>query len=274
MSIYSSNAQTQSGTILYSKKVDRAKYVDEQMRAMMRQRYSENQFLLSFNDSVSLFKLVPTNDMSSSFGGDGGGGERRVMVMGGGGIFGSGTGDLYRNWDQLLSYKSQELGNRTYIIEDSIHKQKWRLLDDTKDIFGHQCHKATITTTRNVPPKISFNNGAVSVDSSGPKTADVTVIAWYADDIKSSVGPDIYGGLPGAILQLNIDNNQTIYTAIDISSVVNAKDLKAPARGKKVTQKEYDKIVAKAMSNMNMSLDAGKIQSVNVSGGNISIIRN
>src|SRR5690606_17195824 len=66
------------------------------------------------------------------------------------------------------------------------------------------------------------------------------VIAWFTSQIPVSVGPDNQGQLPGAILELDINNGQTIYKAIEISAKVNAKKIKAPSEGKKITAQEFE----------------------------------
>jgi len=54
------------------------------------------------------------------------------------------------------------------------------------------------------------------------------------------------------ILQLDINDHETVYTATEIKSDVNKKELKEPSKGKKVTKDEFRKLQMDAMQNMNM----------------------
>jgi len=85
-----------------------------------------------------------------------------------------------------------------------------------------------------------------------PDTA--VVIAWFTTDIPLPIGPEVQGQLPGAILELDINKGQTIYTALEISPKVNVGKIKEPKDGKKVTAaefaKERDKIMEEMRKNM------------------------
>ena len=85
--------------------------------------------------------------------------------------------------------------------------------------------------------------------TAAPTTREVEVVAWYADDLVSPVGPENYGQLPGVILQLDVDNATTVYTATEVKKAVDMKDLKEPKKGKVVTRVEYQKLMNDLMSN-------------------------
>ena len=85
----------------------------------------------------------------------------------------------------------------------------------------------------------------------GPELKDqlLDISAWFAEDIVSPVEPENNGGLPGAILMLDINNGESTYTAIDIKPTVNKKDIKQPTKGKKVTREEFRNTVKEMMQN-------------------------
>jgi GLPGLI family protein len=85
--------------------------------------------------------------------------------------------------------------------------------------------------------------------AAAPQTKEVEVIAWYADDIISPVGPESYGQLPGVIMLLDVDNGATVYTATEVKKTVDQKELKEPKKGKIVTRQEYSKLMMDMMSN-------------------------
>jgi len=83
-------------------------------------------------------------------------------------------------------------------------------------------------------------------------------VAWFADKIVAPVGPDTYGQLPGAILEVNIDNAQTVITATEVKATFAAKDLKEPKKGKKLTREEFRNMINELRKNFsNAAPDAG-----------------
>jgi GLPGLI family protein len=70
-----------------------------------------------------------------------------------------------------------------------------------------------------------------------PDTA--AIVAWFCTDIPVPVGPEMQGQLPGAILEMDINNGQIVYTAIEISDKVNPKKVAPPKGGKKMTAAEF-----------------------------------
>jgi GLPGLI family protein len=243
-------AQQKVGTVIFERKINMHRIIqDEQMRAMMPE-FRTSEHILLFSDSVSVYKLVPEDEAPDPFAGGGGGGPRVMMR------FGADGGDLFKNFAQSKSIQTSELGGKNFLITDSIRPQPWKLSSETKQILGYNCHKATrkinqpMMGMRRVT--MTSGGGAPSVDTSSknkPAPKELEVVAWFADDIISPVGPENYGQLPGVILELNIDNGQTVYTAKEIKKTVDAKELKEPKKGKVVTQQEYIKMMQELMNN-------------------------
>jgi GLPGLI family protein len=78
---------------------------------------------------------------------------------------------------------------------------------------------------------------------------EVIITAWYTPEIPVNQGPEGYWGLPGLILEVNDDKTIILCSKV----VMNAKEkveIKAPNKGKEVTQKEYDEIVTAKMKEM------------------------
>ncbi|MES2331901.1 MAG: GLPGLI family protein [Bacteroidota bacterium] len=240
-------AQVKEGTIYYEQKTNMYKTItDEQMRAMMPE-FRTAKYMLLFSDSVSVYKTVPEDEAPDPFAG--GGGRRMVMNIGGGG------GDLYKNLSQLKSVQTSELGGKNFLIVDSIRQQPWKLGTETKTILGHVCHKATrkVMQPQRTIMRMMSAGGTPTTDTTNkaaaPQGKEVEVIAWYADDIISPVGPESYGQLPGVILQLDVDNGTQVYTATEVKKTVDQKELKEPKKGKVVTRQEYAKMMTDMMSN-------------------------
>ena len=64
------------------------------------------------------------------------------------------------------------------------------------------------------------------------------------EDIQCPSGPEQYGGLPGLILELNVNEGEIVFSAIDIKTKdFDKKLVKAPTNGKKITRKEFQKMM-------------------------------
>lgn len=241
ISLGSIKAQIKQGTIVYERKINAHRTIpNEQMRAMIPE-FRISKHILMFSDSISLYKLIPENEAPDPFAGGGGGAIRMSFSIGG-----SDGGDLFKNFTQSKSVLSSELAGKNYLIVDSITQQPWKLTNETKQILGYTCLKATrkITVQVSAPRMMVFGGGSANPtrDTSRPQPREIEVVAWYAQDIISPVGPDSYGQLPGVILQLDSDNGAMVYTALEIKKEVDQKLLKEPKKGKTVTAAEFNKM--------------------------------
>ena len=77
---------------------------------------------------------------------------------------------------------------------------------------------------------------------------DKMITAWYTPEIPVSFGPNNYWGLPGLILEINEPELIILCSKV----VLNTKGatIKAPNKGKKVSQKEFDTIQKKKYDSM------------------------
>lgn len=234
-------AQVKQGTVVYERKINSHRTItNEQMRAMIPE-FRISKHILLFSDSISLYKLIPENEAPDPFAGGGGG---RVMTFNFSG--GADAGELYKNFTQSKSILSSELAGKNYLIMDSILQQPWKLTNETKQILGYTCLKATrkLTVQASASRVMVFGGGGASPtrDTTRPQPREIEVVAWYAQDIISPVGPDNFGQLPGVILQLDSDNGATVYTALEIKKEVDSKMLKEPKKGKSITSAEFNKL--------------------------------
>jgi len=73
------------------------------------------------------------------------------------------------------------------------------------------------------------------------------IIAWFALDIPVKAGPDRFYGLPGLILEVNINNGAKIMTAekVDMKALTTEFDLPKKLKGKKISGADYDAILKK-----------------------------
>jgi len=139
-------------------------------------------------------------------------------------------------------------------VEDSIQKLNWKLLEEAKTILGHkvQLARAERYAMRSV---MTMENGEMKRQM----IPDTTVIdAWIAMDIPVPAGPEFQGQLPGLIMELNINNGQIVYTAIEISEKMNPSTIKEPRGGKHITAAEFNKERDKTFEEMQRNMPPGR----------------
>jgi hypothetical protein len=78
---------------------------------------------------------------------------------------------------------------------------------------------------------------------------EVLVTAWFTPQIPVKNGPGEYAGLPGLILEMNVDRTTILCSKI----VLNPKDadaIDAPSTGKEMSRAEYNKVVKEKTDEM------------------------
>ena len=203
------SAQLKEGTIIFEQKIDMHRRIpeeDAQMRSMI-PHFRTSKFELVFADDQSYYKMQEAEpDITESTGGGGG------IVM----KFGGGNSEYYRNFKTNKTVEKRELADKDYIIEDTLHTIKWKMSEDTKMILGYNCKKAAGKTERG---------------------SDLEV--WYTEDIALSSGPEIFTGLPGMVLMVDVNKGEFVYSAIEVNKTLDKKTLKAPSKGKRVSPAEF-----------------------------------
>lgn len=227
---------------------DMQKMIEERMKKMF-----EKTFVLNFNKTASIYKEeekmdAPGNESQG----------RRMMssMMGGGGTF-------YKDIKDKQYIVDREFMGKEFLIKDSLPKYDWKMEGDSRQIGGYTCYKATAikpvdkSDFRNLSfkknegkekPKTEAKTATNFMDMMEMPT-EITVTAWYTPEIPVSQGPENYYGLPGLILEVN--DGKTVILCSKV--VVNAKEkavIKPSTKGKVVTEKEYSKIVADKMEEM------------------------
>ncbi len=128
--------------------------------------------------------------------------------------------------------QQREFMQRKFLIENEIVADGWKLTGKQKMILNYPCSEATKADT----------------------TKSIT--AWFTPAIPVAIGPFNYVGLPGLILEVNINNGDQIITATSIVKTVDEKLITKPKDGKKVTEEEYNKIVEEKLKEM--GVDGGR----------------
>jgi GLPGLI family protein len=132
---------------------------------------------------------------------------------------------ITRNFETNTLFNALEMLGKTYLVSDSLKTPDWKILNDLKEVAGHVCMNASLSDTLR-KQKIS---------------------AWFALDIPVPTGPDRFFGLPGMILEVNINNGAKIMTAdkIDFKTLTTEFDLPKKLKGKQINYAAYTAIIKK-----------------------------
>jgi GLPGLI family protein len=247
----SANAQMKEGKIVYERKINMWKMItDPEMRTRIPE-FRTSEFELLFNDQASLFRTVPEDEAPDPFAnsGGGGGGPRFMFRMP--------ETTTYTNIATQMQYESRPMFEKTFLIIDSLKPLKWKISEETKTIAKHVCKKATTTVTaQNVRIGVGARGmGRNSGDTTNKPGAAITpketeVVVWYTEDIAASVGPDNYSGLPGAILEVDMDNGANVTTATEVSTKYPKKELVQPTKGDIMNKAQFQDAMKKLMEDM------------------------
>lgn len=253
------NAQMKEGKVVYERKINMHKMItDPEMRARIPE-FRTSEFELLFNEQASLFRSVPDDEAPDPFANSGGGerGGQRFM-------FRMPETATYTDITTKMQYESRPMFEKTFLIVDSLKPLKWKISEETKTIAKHVCKKATTTITAQ---SIRMGGGARGMgrnnnDTTNKPAAAMTpketeVVVWYTEDIAASVGPDNYTGLPGAILEVDVDNGANVTTATEISSKYPKKELTQPTKGDVMNRAQFQEAMKKLMEDMQRSGGGG-----------------
>ncbi|MEN9702223.1 MAG: hypothetical protein RIR55_1565 [Bacteroidota bacterium] len=245
-------AQMKEGKIVYERKINMWRMItDPEMRTRIPEFRTAN-FELLFNDKASLFRSVPDDEAPDPFANNGGdrGGQRFNFRMP--------ETTTYIDLASQMQYESRPMFEKTFLVVDSLKPLKWKISEETKTIAKHLCKKATTTVAAQMVRmggiRIGRNNATTS-DSAKKADAPIVpketeVVVWYTEDIAASVGPEVYTGLPGAILEVDMDNGSNVTTATEVTTKYPKKELTQPTKGDKMNRAQFQDAMKKLMEDM------------------------
>jgi GLPGLI family protein len=254
VSLATTNAQTTAGKMIFERTVEvnfQIQGADPAMQQMVPKTKTDRYELL-FGENKSLWRMAPKEDDGGDMGGSNG---MQVQVIL------AGSEDVsYYNFTEARKVDMRELGTKRFIIADSIRKMNWKLTGETKTISGYSCMKAT---TEKVVKKV-----AMIMENNEPRRQEISdtqqIAAWFTNEIPVSAGPETYQGqLPGAILEIDINNGKTTYILKEISTKVDLAEIKEPKNGKSVTPDEFKAEREKIMKDMQKNQGTFRMRSPN-----------
>lgn len=174
------------------------------------------EFVLRFNDSLALYEEIEKLDSDSNKTSEG------LSTA-----FSGYKGPYYFELKTRKSVRKQG----KYLIEKNLNSYDWELSKEKLMIDSLTCYKATTTL------KLQGRSGEILRP----------VTAWYISEINVPVGPDGFGGLPGLIVQLEINNVVTTLQKIEFSD--KDIEIELPTKGKKMTEEEFKALMKDLVEN-------------------------
>lgn len=216
-------AQTAEGVIVYEVKVNMHRRLPPERQGMkeMMPEFDIHKEQLFFTGTESLYKPLIEEEVDDFASEEGGGGMRMR--------FRRPNAEIYFNHTASRKVTQQEFMGKKYLIEDSVKITPWKFGTEVKTILGYACRQAT------------FYN----------EERKQTIVAWYTDKLRPFLGPEIYTTLPGAVIQVDINEGERVITAIKVEPrALKKSELKIPSGGTRITENEFRKMMDEQMQRM------------------------
>lgn len=134
---------------------------------------------------------------------------------------------MHKNFETEKHNDMIEMSGKTYLLQDSLQKIEWKVMNQIKEVAGYICMKA------------------VTED----KVKGQKITAWFTGDIPVASGPEQFHGLPGMILELDIDDGTLKIEATSVEFKKLEKELVLPKmKGKKINDKDFNTLISKYIS--------------------------
>lgn len=250
LTVISVEAQQSQGVVSYDR-TSKIQFSFQGMPGGMEQQMPStrtDKFELTFGNNQSLWKQAEQdNEEDASFSSENGAHIRMVVA---------GSNDvLFTDIEKGKKVEKRELFEKTFIIDDTISKLKWKMTGETKTILGKPCMKATTTTIR-TRTMMNMDNGKME----RKEIQDTSnIVAWFTSGIPVSAGPVEYQGqLPGLILEMDIKDGTQTFLATAISEKADLAIIKEPTGKKRYTAEEFKKEREKMMKEMEQNNQGGQ----------------
>jgi len=190
--------------------------------------------ILNFNPDASLYQNDPNEKNEGGTMDEESDGEGEVHIK-----MDAPDNKAYCDLKNSKRIEQKDFMQRKFLIESDLKAPDWKITGNQKKILNYPCQEAT------------------------RQDSDRKITAWFTAAIPISSGPSSYTGLPGLVLEVNINDGDQTITATSVKpGEADAALIVKPKDGKKVTQEEYKKIVAEKMKEMGVQ---------NGNGGNVII---
>jgi len=125
---------------------------------------------------------------------------------------------VYFDFEKDQKLEQVEYLTRVFLVNSEIEALPWKLGSEKKKILEYTCMSANVILD------------------------DMEIVAWFAPEIPVSLGPSVFGGLPGLILAVE-RNGETAYMATSVNLTPPAEEsMVKPNKGSKVSKEEFETI--------------------------------
>lgn|SRR5690554_102698 len=218
--------------------------IAEQMRSVL-----EKTYILTFNKNESIYREEEKLESNPMIGG--------FQMMTGSFM----PGPQYKNLSTAQIIEEKEFFGKEFLIVDSIPQLDWQLGKESKQIGEYTVFKATAIKKVDAselqmarPKKGIEEKSQEELAEEDPMDLieipeEVEVTAWFTPQIPVQNGPGEFGGLPGLIMELNMDRTTILCSKI-VLNTKKADKIEPPKKGKKVSREEYTKITTEKIQEM------------------------
>lgn len=244
-------SQEFSGIAYYKSKENikgtfRVSGVSEQKQKEIEEKMSkdfEKNAVLYFDKSTSVFSNIKELQVSNSK-------NNGVNVL----TTSDDEGKIFKNIKEKTLSREEDLFDKPFIIEDKLELLDWKISDETKKIGDYNCQKAVaiipvsqkdLDDYKKELEDIKAYNITMEVKAPKPKVHTV----WFTPFIPVNNGPALYWGLPGLILEAT-DGRISYFCTKIVLNPIKKVIITKPTKGKKVTQKQFDKISDEKIESM------------------------
>ena len=208
LTLFAQKAQNTEGVVTFEEKINLHRRLEDNAMKAMIPEFRTSQMQLFFKGEECLYKAVEDDDDEET------GGNTKVVMK-------RPQSEIYRNFATNKRIEQRDFMGKKYLIEDGIKVRAWKITGESKKILGYNCLKA------------AFN------DTTARKQ---NIIVWFTDAIPLAAGPATFGTLPGLILEVNINDSETVMLAQKVElKALKTNDFKAPTKGEKISDEDFSK---------------------------------
>ena len=178
----------------------------------------ELNFTLKATPSKSLYSLEKkvSNDASS---------QRILKLML---SLANSKGIFFSDIEQNVFKEQINAFGKLYKIISDFDQLQWNISNEKKSISGYQCQRATL----------EFNAG-----NENNKAQNKEIIAWFATELNYPFGPLGYRGLPGLIIELNVNWDYGYILKVEkIKFLDNILEIEEPDEGEIISEMDFKKL--------------------------------
>ena len=225
-------AAAQEGTITYDRAIKYEYEIPERLAGMkdMIPTQSTESMILVFNGVESLMTIAPAKKEEAPQDAMAARAKGLVVRLKMGSTSRSDQEDFletYCNHEEGTFAETRDFMSRTFLLAGDQPTYAWKLSGEQSEFLGYPVQKAT----------------AVQDSTS--------IEAWFTAQIPLSGGPGLFGGLPGMILVVSVDDGRMVYSATDVNmDGLGGKEIVLPVKGQKVSSDEYESIVVEKLDEL------------------------